>query len=52
MAEGESLDPDQLQACLTTLVGADVDEAIGEHINSLSFASRILGFEDLMGEQE
>ena len=52
MSEGESIDPDKLQACLATLVGADFDANIGEDINSLSFASKILGFEDLMGGQE
>jgi hypothetical protein len=52
MSEGESIDPDKLQECLSTLVGGDVDAAIGDNINSLSFASRILGFEDLMGEQD
>jgi len=52
MSEGESIDPDKLQECLSTLVGADVDDTIGEGINSLSFASKILGFEDLVGEQE
>lgn len=51
MSEGEAIDPDKLQSFLVTLVGSNPEDTIGEDIDSVSFASKVLGFEDLVDQE-
>ena len=49
MSEGEALAPRDLEECLSILMGDNKFNTDSEHtvdISALSFASKILGFED------